>query len=757
MKHLIKSLGLILASYSLAIGMLLNCHAAQATAQEVKPNVVELLKIEPKVFKTSDVLKTEIRQLIALLQQYHYNRDAVRPTKFNGAIREFMKDFDSQRLFFLNSDLADFEKRFGSSLYYNLNDLGNIDAGYEIFYVYRNRIQARVAWIMSELNQEIDLSSKDYYRVDRSKSDWPENSAAADELWKKRLKFELLGEVLNKKTMVEARQNVRKRYERMLKNIAELEGAEVAEIYLSSICKLFDPHSSYLSADSYEEFGVQMKLQLVGIGALLGIEEDICVVKEVVPGGPVDLSKALKPNDKILAVAQEGEEPVDIIGMRLRKIVNMIRGKKGSLVKLIVQPGDAVDSSTRREVVITRDVVKLNSARAHAAVFDVPAADGKTTASIGVISLPAFYGGEDQSQPGEKISASKDVAELLNKLQTEGVQGIVLDLRRNGGGLLSEAISLTGLFINSGPVVQVKNYENKIDVDGDDDPRIAYAGPLAVLVDRFSASASEIVAGALQNYGRAIVIGDSSTHGKGTVQTLVEMRGMIPRFMRTADKTGAAKLTIQKFYLPSGASTQMKGVIPDIILPSWEDYLEMIGERDLPNALVWDEVKSSFFDGKPLPQTLIATLKEGSLQRQNELEEFSFLRKNIDWFKTKQEQKLVSLQLAERQKIKEADKAFDKENKAERARLEKTGYAFREVRLVPPPPPRIKAPAKKEDAGEDEDDELISTDQEEGYKRLDVHLRESLRVLSDALNLGRDPIRWAHEYAPLTAQAVKGS
>lgn len=743
--HLLVALGLAWCSQAVAV---------------LAPNPkteTELLKVESKVFKTSDVLKTEIRQLVALLQQYHYNRDAVRPAKFSGAIKEFMKDFDSQRLFFLNSDMVDFEKRFGSSLYYNLSDLGNIDAGYEIFYVYRTRAQARVTWIMAELNKEVDLSAKDYYRLDRSKSEWPENAAAADELWKKRLKFELIGEMLNKKSLEEAKQNIRKRYERMLKNVSELEASDVAEIFLSSICKLFDPHSSYLSADTFEDFGVQMKLQLVGIGALLGIEEDICVVKEIVPGGPVDLAKALNPNDKILAVAQEGEEPVDIIGMRLRKIVSMIRGKKGSLVKLTVQPGDASDTSARREVVITRDVVKLESARAHGAIFDVPSSDGKGNSPIGVISLPAFYGGEDQSKPGEKTSCSKDVAELLKRMQDDGVQGIVLDLRRNGGGLLSEAIALTGLFISSGPVVQVKNFESKIDVDGDDDPRIAYAGPLAVLVDRFSASASEIVAGALQNYGRAIVIGDSSTHGKGTVQTLVEMRGMIPRFMRTSEKTGAAKLTIQKFYLPSGASTQMKGVIPDIVLPSWEEYLEMIGERELPNALVWDEVKSSFFDGKPLPATLVSTLRDASAKRQTELEEFSFLKRNIDWFKSRQEQKLVSLQLEERQKQKEADKAFDKQTKSERVRLEKSGYAFREVRLVPPPPPRIKAPPKKDETNEDEDDEIMSTDQDEGYKRLDVHLRESLRVISDALHLGKDPIRWAHDYAPLTAQALKGS
>jgi len=395
--------------------------------------------------------------------------------------------------------------------------------------------------------------------------------------------------------------------------------------------------------------------------------------------------------------------------------------------------------------------VKLNSARAHGAIFDVPAADGTSTVPIGVISLPSFYGGEDPGSGEEPTSASKDVAELITRLKAQNVTALVLDLRRNGGGLLSEAIELTGLFINSGPVVQVKDYTGHIDVDSDENNAVLYDGPLAVLVDRFSASASEIVAGALQNYGRAVVIGDSSTHGKGSVQTVIEMKRVIPGIMMPAGKTGAAKLTVQKFYLPSGASTQLKGVIPDIVLPSIDDYLP-IGESDLNNALVWDEIPSSFFDGKPLNAGLRQSLLEASRKRQAELPEFAYVRKDVDWFKARYEQKLVSVNLEERRKQKEVDDVFRKEMKAERQQLEKNAYAFREVRLVPAPPPRIKAEKKPEDVQEDGEDQEEETN--ESYSKTDIRLREALRVLNDALEMPKNNATWKHDYAPLTARGT---
>jgi carboxyl-terminal processing protease len=694
-----------------------------------------------------------VRQLAVLLDNYHYNRGAVLPSDYTEIISSFMGDLDGQRLFFLNTDRAAFEKRHASSLYYNIRELGSIDAAFEIFDIYDKRMKDRAAWIFDTLGKDIDVNSREFYRLDRSKSEWPDSVAASDDLWQRRLKFEIVTEMMNKKSLDDAKKEVRKRYERMLRNVADIEPNDIAELFLSAYAHLYDPHSSYLNKDTLEDFNIQMKLKLVGIGAVLSIEDGICVIKEIMPGTPAGLDKRLKPNDKILAVSQDKSEPVDIIGMKLRRIVDRIRGEKGTQVRLIVQPGDDLTGSVRKEIVLTRDVVKINSARAHAAVFEVPNPDGKGSSSLGVISLPSFYGGDDENDTGEKISASKDVAELLTRLKAENVQGVVLDMRRNGGGLLSEAIDITGLFIDSGPVVQVRDYEGHINVDNDDDTRVIYSGPMAVLVDRFSASASEIVAGALQNYGRAIVVGDSSTHGKGTVQTVIPMQNIMPPSMRNTGKMGGMRLTIQKFYLPSGASTQMKGVVPDIVLPSFEDFLP-IGEVDLPHALVWDEIPSSFFDGKPLSPLALQPLLEGSQQRQKHLEEFAYLRKNIDWYKTRQEQKLISINLDDRKKQKTSDDAFQKEMKAERQLLEKNSFAFHEVRLVPAPPPRPK-PAPKPGDATDPDDPLDDQDQNDSYGKLDVHLKESLRVVVDALYLGRDPKRWAHNFAPLTVEAVR--
>jgi carboxyl-terminal processing protease len=705
-----------------------------------------------KPFSTSTTLAAEASTLTKLLDELHYNHDAVRSADYASVIPDYMGELDGQRLFFFGTDRAKFMEDYAKNVYYNTAFLGNINAAYEIFYVYQTRVENRIAWIFDELKKDFDFNTTETYRADRAKSEWPANAVAADELWTKRLKFELVQELLNKKTPEEAKNLVRKRYERMLKNLGEIEGNDLAELFLTTIAKLYDPHSTYFSAATYEDFGIQMKLQLVGIGALLGVEEDICIVKEIVPGGPADLGRQLKPNDKIFSVAEKGGEPVEIIGMKLRKIVDKIRGKKGTDVSLIVQPADATDSSVRKEIIITRDTVKLNSARARGAVFEVPDSEGKNQ-PLGVITLPAFYGPADEGDTdAEKTTASKDVARLIEQLKQQGIQGLVLDLRRNGGGYLTEAIELAGLFIQKGPVVQVKNYNGEIHVDSDRDPKIAYTGPLAVLVDRFSASASEIVTGALQNYGRAIVIGDSSTHGKGSVQQVVEMKQLSRQLAMSPQKTGAAKFTIQKYYLPSGASTQLKGVVPDIVLPSIEDYLP-IGEADLPRALVWDQIPTSKFEGEPLEAKVLTPLRQSSTERQSSLEEFTYLRKNVDWFKARQEQKLISINLEERKRQKATDDAFRKEMKAEKERIAKSDYAFKPFYLGPPPPPKIKAPKKDSD---DEDDLDGALDENETYVKADVHLRETLRVINDAIALGRNKDLWVSTRLPLTAISKTG-
>ena len=743
-------------------------------------------------FEVSPAESKEIRNFVRLLEEAHYNREAVEPSSYLGIIRTFMEDWDAHHLFFLEEDATLFTEKYGEGLYWNVSSLGNINPAFDIFERYEDLAETRAQWIFARLEGEFDLEGEDQYVVDRRELDWPSSAADADAIWEKRLRFELIQELLNDKEVDEAKVRVRKRYERMLKNLADIETHEVTEVFLTNIAQLYDPHSTYFSADTYEDFSIQMRLQLVGIGALLGMEDDECVIREVIPGGPADLDDRLRPNDRIIAVSQSNEEDaenVELIGMKLRKIVDLIRGEQGTDVFLTIQPADNPDSSARRQIRITRDIVHLDSARARGAVFEVPDDNGGMK-PIGVISLPAFYGPSPGDTDGDQNSATADVATLIEQLQEHDIAGLVLDLRDNGGGLLNEAIDLTGLFIEKGPVVQVRSYYGDIKVDNDEDSSVRYAGPLAVLVSKYSASASEIVAGALQNYGRAVVLGDSSTHGKGTVQTVYEMRNLDPRMRMTNAKTGAAKFTIQKFYLPSGSSTQLNGVVPDIVLPSIDDVMES-GERFLPQALVWDEIETTEFNGTPLDSHILAPLLEASLSRQQSLKEFNFLQRNIEWFTARQEEKSVSLNLEQRIAQRDADKLFREAMDEERAGLREYNFPFTEFLLThaeeeaaadedlastlraetdaaeidqdtllaeTTDPVEVADATMDSDAAEPVDPDALAEAEEEpepeGYARLDIHLREAMRVLVDAVIIGGQP-QFA-ERVPLTARPSTG-
>jgi carboxyl-terminal processing protease len=702
--------------------------------------------------KTTPLMRQETRTLVQMLEYFHYNRDSVTTADYPRLVTAYMQELDPQRLFFTQSDELAFQRQYGPRIETDLTYLGNIDAAFDIFKVYEARVTTRVGWILDTLRTDFDFTTQESYAPDRSKSPFPATAEEADDLWRRRLKFEMLGDLVAKKTPEDAKATVRKRYERMLKNIGEIDSSDIQEMYLTSLTRMYDPHSDFFSADTFQDFSIQMKLSLVGIGAVLGIEDEgYCIVREVVAGGPAYLSGQIHVNDKIVAVQQEGAEPVEVIGMKLRRIVDMIRGAKGTTVTLTILPRDAADATQTKQVRITRDIIKLNNARATAFVYDLPAGQPGHTVPIGVITLNSFYDGspEDAAPEDVRNTASQDVAELIGKLKAAGIEALVLDLRRNGGGLLSEAINLTGLFIKDGPVVQERDFQGQVQVDSDNDPAVAYDGPLAVLTSRFSASASEIFAGALQNYGRAIIVGDSSTHGKGTVQQILEMKHYIPRLNQDVSKTGAAKLTVRKFYLPNGSSTQKKGVVPDITLPSIDDYLP-IGESSLPHALPWDEIRPTAFAGKPLDPSLVQPLLQASRARQDALEEFGFLKKNIEWFREKQEQKTVSLNLALRLAAKQADDDFKKQMDAETERLAKTNYASREVKLDSV----IKAEAagkKPEPPATDGDTDAPDADTQ---AKFDVHLRETLRVVADVLRLKSGAVLSADAQPASTAAAL---
>lgn len=708
-----------------------------------------------RTFKTTPAMRLETRALMQMLEVYHYNKDAVTAANYPQLISDYLAELDPQRLFFTAEDEKAFLRQYGARIETDLAYLGNIDVAFEIYKVYEQRVQARTTWIFERLKSDIDLDTQEIYTPDRSKNPFPADTTAADDLWRRRIKYEVLQSVLSKKPVEEAKNTVRKRYERMLKNLSDTESADVQERYLTTLTRMYDPHSDFFSSDTLQDFSIQIKLSLIGIGAVLSIEEDgNCVVREVVPGGPAFNSGQIKPNDKIVAVKQQEGETIEVIGMKLRRIVDMIRGEKNTKVTLTILPHDELDATKTKTVVITRDIIKLNSSRASASLYEVPGENNETT-PIGVIALNSFYGPSDDAEDSDvKSTASQDVAELIGKLKQQGIKGLVIDLRRNGGGLLSEAVDLTGLFVTQGPVVQVRDSLGKITVDSDTNQSVTYDGPLAVLTSRFSASASEIFAGALQNYGRAVIIGDSSTHGKGTVQAVLEMNRFMPRLSQDITNTGAAKLTVQKFYLPNGSSTQMKGVIPDITLPSIDDYLP-IGEASLPHALIWDEIKSTSFKAKTLAPTFLNPLIEASRARQETFEEFVYLKKSIDWFKERQEQKTISLNLQQREALKLSDEEFKKKMDAERDLLAKGNYVSLPVKLDSVLKTEATAPKEVAPKASNDDDESEVADAEAEAK-LDVHLRETLRILTDALRLSPNPEYWAESHSAVASALPKG-
>ena len=491
------------------------------------------------------------------------------------------------------------------------------------------------------------------------------------------------------------------RYHRNLRFFADWTNEDVLQTYLTALAHVYDPHSDYLGPSQLASFAISMNLSLFGIGAELMSEDGYCRIRRLLPGGPAIKSGKIKENDRIVAVAQGDQPVVDIVDMNLNKAVQLIRGPKGTEVRLTIIPAGAA-SSTRTVVSLIRDEIPLEESAAKAKIIESADSHGGNL-RIGVIDLPSFYATFDTTISKDKPeprSTTTDVTRLLTKLKKENVAGIILDLRRNGGGSLEEAIKLTGLFIKTGPVVQVKEMDGSVQEADDTDPAVLYDGPLVVLTSRGSASASEILAGALQDYGRALIVGDSSTHGKGTVQSVNPLRP----FMHLVDKSltndpGALKLTIKKFYRPSGASTQLRGVIPDIVLPSVANESKDIGESALENPLPWDEIPSAKFDRLNLVEPYLPELRKHSTERITTDREFAYMREDIERYKKQQADKTVSLNQKERLKeIEEIDalnKARDKERLARQDPAEKV-YELT-LKLVdqpglPPPVAKTNSP-----------------------------------------------------------------
>lgn len=644
----------------------------------------------------------------------------------------YLDALDGSHMVFLQSDVDEFA-RFRPALAQSMRRDGDTSPARVIFERYLQRLDERAAYVPQLLKKErFDFSADERYQYDREHAARPADLAAAQQLWRQQLRFEYLQEKLADKPEAEIVTTLNRRSARLAQTMRKLTPNAVLELYLNALAGVYDPHSDYMGREQLQSFNIGMNLSLVGIGAALQTDDGYCVVRELVAGGPAARGGQLKAGDRIVGVAQGAGSGstgfVDLVDLPLSQAVDLIRGPKGTTVRLSVIPAAAAASS-RRTITIVRDEIKLEDQQAKANIVELPLSVGSTR-RLGVIDLPGFYA-------GARTSATADVARLLSKLKAEKITGVILDLRRNGGGSLEEAINLTGLFIASGPVVQTRDLEGRVDIGADRDGSVLYDGPLVVLTSRMSASASEIVAGALQDYGRAIIVGDTSTFGKGTVQTMVPLaevmqrQGVVPN-----EDPGALKVTISKFYRPSGASTQLKGVASDIILPSLTDVLD-ISEASLNNPLPWDTIAAARFTGSGRAQAALPTLRARSAARIASDPGFATVQQDRERLRKAREEKSVSLNEGQRRREKsEVEARLAARNKDARARPATWELTLKNVD-APGPGERVKPLAILKDAAGKEAEK--EQDSGEVIRADELILAEAEHILSDAIEvLARD-------------------
>ncbi len=526
-----------------------------------------------------------------ILSTYHFRKIGFNDSLSSVILDDYIETLDNNKSYFLQSDIEAFKK-----YRYVLDDYtkeGEVEPAYAIYKVFKQRFDERMEYIYSTLlNYNYDFTSDEYYNTDRSEELWSKDVAELNDQWRKIVKSQVLSLKLNGKEQKEIVKTITTRYDRFKKSIDQYNSEDVFELYMNTIAEAFDPHSNYFSPKTSDRFQQNMSLSLEGIGARLQTDNDFTKVVEIMPGGPAKKSDAIHADDRIIAVGQGVEgDMVDVIGWRIDDVVTLIKGPKGTTVRLEILPAETGVNGPSETITLVREKIKIEDMEAKAEV--IPITRNGSSFEVGVITLPSFYMDFEAYQKGDPNynSTTRDVKRLVNELKAKDVDGILIDLRNNGGGSLSEAIDLTGLFIKDGPVVQVKTSSNKVEIGEDEDPEVTYTGPLAVLINRFSASASEIFAGAIQDYHRGVVLGET-TFGKGTVQSVIDLGRYIK--LPEGEKAGELKLTLQKFYRVTGSSTQHLGVSPDVNFPS-AFTAEEFGESSRPSALPWDQINSANF------------------------------------------------------------------------------------------------------------------------------------------------------------------
>ena len=534
----------------------------------------------------------EARLMTQILTTYHFKKLALDDSLSSVILDDYIRTLDNNRSYFLQSDIDQFEKYRAE-----LDDLtrdGEIQVAFDIYNLFKDRFNERMEYIREVLlDKEYDYTLDESYDTDREGAVWEQNEAGLNELWRKIIKSQALSLKLSGKKNEDIKDIISKRYKRFQRNIDQYTSEDVFELYMNTVAEVFDPHTNYFSPRTSDRFKQNMSLSLEGIGARLQTDGDFTKIVQVMPGGPAEKSGLLQENDRIVGVAQGTDGDMeDVIGWRIDDVVQLIKGPKGTTVRLEILEAETGVNGASKEIQLVRDKIKIEDLEAKAEVIDFR--KDSRDYKIGVIKLPGFYMDFDAYQNGDPDynSTTRDVRRLVEDLKEQGIDGLMVDLRNNGGGSLSEAIDLTGLFIKDGPVVQVKTSSNKVEVGADEDPNVVWNGPMAVMINRFSASASEIFAGAIQDYQRGVVIGEQ-TFGKGTVQSVIDLGRYLE--VPEGEKVGQLKLTLQKFYRITGSSTQHLGVNPDISLPSAFDANEF-GESARPSALPWDKISSARYE-----------------------------------------------------------------------------------------------------------------------------------------------------------------
>lgn len=574
--------------------------------------------------------------VVELLKRHHYSKPPLDDARSVIIYDSYIKLLDPARSYFTAADIAEFDK--WKTQFDDFLKSGNLDPGFTIYKRYLDRVKQRLDFALAELNKgvdKIDFTTKETLLIDRKDAPWMKNQAELDDLWRKRVKDEVLRQKIAGKEPKQIQETLIKRYKNQLTRLDQTRAEDIFQAYINTFAQSYDPHTNYLSPDNAENFDINMSLSLEGIGAVLQSDNDQVKIVRLVPAGPAAKTKQVAPADKIIGVAQGNKEMVDVVGWRLDEVVKLIRGPKGSVVRLeIIPASNAPSDQTSKIVSITREAVKLEEQAAKKSVLKLKQ-DGRDY-KLGIIEIPAFYLDFKAYRAGdpEYKSTTRDVKKLLTELQKEKVDGVVIDLRNNGGGSLQEATELTSLFIEKGPTVLVRNSDGRVDVLEDENPGAFYKGPLALLVNRLSASASEIFAGAMQDYHRALIIG-GQTFGKGTVQTIQPLNH------------GELKLTLAKFYRVSGQSTQHQGVLPDIDYPSIIDTKE-IGESALPEAMPWDTIRPVVKPAADPFRPFLAQLKAQHEARSDKDAEFTYIRDRLALTQKLMNEKTVSLNEQER-------------------------------------------------------------------------------------------------------------